>query len=157
MLKPNYFIIPAIAVLVSVAGSWLTSQGIDSGWYDSLVKPEWTPDGSVIGAVWTIIYILTTACALFVWNRFPVGRRRSLVIGVFLLNALLNVGWTYVFFTKHLLGWAIIEALVLNVSVLVLMSLIHPRSKLAWTLLLPYATWVFFAAYLNYNIWTLNS
>lgn len=156
MIKPNYVFIPFVTVLVSVFGSYLTSLGIDSGWYGSIAKPEWTPDGSVIGLVWTTIFILTTIAALLTWNRAMMANRRLWIAFAFLLNGALNVAWTYIFFTRHWFDLAVVEAVALEISVLVLIILVRPLSKFASYLLLPYAGWVLFAAYLTFDIWLLN-
>lgn len=158
-MKLNYIIIPLITVLVAVGGSWLTSSGIDSGWYDSIVKPSWTPAGSVIGTVWTILFILTTISALIVWNasiNSAQVRRWKWIITIFLVNAGLNVFWSFLFFNQHLIGPAIWEAGLLGATVIALAVLIWPISRWASVLLIPYAGWTAFAAYLTYSIWLLN-
>jgi len=155
-MKLNYIVIPLITILVAVLGNLFTSSGIDSGWYDSITKPAWTPAGSIIGAVWTLLFILATISALIVWNKAPRSRRFWWIVGVFLINAVLNVFWSFLFFNQHLLGAAIWEAGLLGLSVVALVVLIWPISRLASALLIPYAAWVFFAAYLTYSIWALN-
>jgi len=153
-MKINYIIIPLITVLVAVVGSWLTSGGME--WYGTINLPEWTPAGSVIGAVWTTIFILTTLSALIVWSRANRNRRFWWIIVIFLINAFLNVFWSFLFFSQHLIGPAIWEAGLLDASVIALIILIWPISRLASILLVPYAGWVAFATYLTYTVWLLN-
>ncbi len=153
-MKLNYLIIPLITFLVSVTGSRLTSGGMD--WYKTIKLPAWTPPGSVIGFVWTTIFILSTISALIVWNKFSRNKRFAWIIGLFLINAGLNVLWSFLFFNQHLIGWSVIEAGLLGLSVIGLIILIGPISRLAAWLLAPYAAWVSFATYLTYIIWTLN-
>ncbi len=156
-MKPNYIIIPLITILTSVTGSFFTSQGMD--WYKTINLPAWTPEGSFIGGVWTTIFILTTISALIVWNKSsktPFNKRLRRIIIIFIANAALNVFWSFLFFTSHLIGLAVLEAVLLDISVIILIILIWPISKLASILLLPYAGWVAFATYLTYVIWTLN-
>lgn len=154
-MKANYFAIPLITVLVSVLGSYFSNTGLRI-WYRTINLPSWTPPGSVIGAVWTTIFILSTVSALIVWNKTPHTGQFQLIIGVFLVNAILNVGWSYLFFSKHLIGSAVIEAAILGLSVLALIFLIWPLSHKASLLLTPYAFWVSFATYLTYSVWRLN-
>ncbi|MFW6282568.1 MAG: TspO/MBR family protein [Minisyncoccales bacterium] len=154
-LKINYLLIPIITVLVSYTGSIFTSMGISSGWYDLINKPTWTPPGSVIGIVWTIIFILSTISALIVWNKIERNKRFWRIILLFLINAALNVFWSFLFFAQNLIGLAVLEAALLAISVYILIYLIWPRSKLAAVLLIPYALWVSFATFLNYSIWVL--
>lgn len=153
-LKPNYLIIPIITVVVSVLGSYLTDLGMD--WYDTINLPEITPPGSVIGAVWTVIFILSTISALLVWNLSKRNKRFWWIIGIFIANAILNVFWSGLFFSLHLIGASIIEMIILEISVLALIVLIWPISRWASVLLIPYAGWVIFATYLAINIWKIN-
>lgn len=153
-MKLNYFIIPLIIFIVAVLGSWLTGSGLD--WYKSIKLPSWTPPGSLIGAVWTIIFILSATSALIFYNLASHGSRFFWIIFLFILNTVLNVGWSYLFFRGHLIGPAVIEAALLDFSVIGLVILIWPISRLASLLLLPYAGWVAFATYLTYIVWSLN-
>jgi len=156
-MKPNYLIIPLITILVSVTGSSFTSSGIGSGWYDSIAKPSWTPPGSVIGAVWTTIFILSTISAILVWNKAKRDTRFRWIIGIFLANAVLNVFWSFLFFGQGLLGLAVWEAALLDATVIALVILIWRTSRIASLLLVPYAAWVAFATYLTYTVWSMNS
>jgi benzodiazapine receptor len=153
-MKLNYFIIPLIVFLVAFLGSLITSGGMD--WYKTINLPVWTLPGSVIGMAWTIIFILSAISVLIVWNKFSRGKRFNLIITIFILNALLNVLWSYLFFDRHLLCWAAVEAAILGLSVVLLVILIRPFSRLAALLLYPYAIWVAFATYLTYTVWMLN-
>lgn len=153
-MKLNYFIIPLIAILTAALGSIITSQGMS--WYNSIKLPSWTPPGSAIGLVWTILFILATASALIIWNKSTHNNFFWWIIGFFLLNAVLNFFWSYLFFGQHLIGYAVIEAALLALSVLVIIILSWPLSKYASLLMLPYFLWVIFATYLTYSVWILN-
>lgn len=155
-IKLNYFIIPLLVVGVSVVGSIFTSQSVN-GWYQTINTPGWTPAGSIIGAVWTVLFILIAVSALIFWNRVRHDRAFRLIVGVFLLNAVLNIFWSYLFFGQHLILLAFVEIIILEVSILALIFMIWPLSRSASVLLWPYAGWVAFAGYLNYAIWQLNS
>ncbi|MDP3953721.1 MAG: TspO/MBR family protein [bacterium] len=151
----KYLVIVLGVAAVSLLGSYFTSLGL-MGWYDSLILPEFTPPGSFIGAVWTAIYILTAIAAALFYRKAKRGPQWRWVTIAFVANASLNVFWSYLFFAEHLIGLAILKAAALGVTVLILMYLIYPVSRLAALLLAPYAGWAFFATYLNYLIWTLN-
>ncbi|MFH1822883.1 MAG: TspO/MBR family protein [Patescibacteria group bacterium] len=153
-MKLNYFIIPIITIFVATLGSYLTSQGMD--WYKSINLPSWTPPGSVIGAVWTLIFILGTISALIFFNKAEHNSLFNWIIIVFIINAFLNVFWSYLFFYLHLISPAIFEAATLGASVVILIILIWPISRLAASLLIPYASWVMFATYLTYSVWIVN-
>ena len=153
-MKLNYAVIPLIVLATAVIGGMITSRGM--AWYKTIKKPLWTPPGAVIGVVWTFIFILSTLSALIVWNFIPHGTRFWVIIVLFLLNALANIFWTYLFFGTHHMYAAIWEALFLEVTVLCLIELTKAVSAGAAFLLLPYAAWVLFASYLTYRVWALN-
>jgi len=153
-LKPNYFVIPLVTLATSYLGSTVTSGGME--WYQTIVKPEWTPSGAIIGTVWTVLFILATISALLFWNRETSPKKKKTVVTVFLLNAALNFLWSYIFFGAHLIDVAVWEAGLLALSVLALIVLMWRKHKVASLLLLPYLLWVSFATYLTYSISLLN-
>lgn len=154
-MKPYILITPLVTIAVAIGGSLLTSSGMR--WYNSINLPSFTPPGAIIGTVWTVIFILAAVSALMVFGRISHGQLWTWLTIVFLINGLLNVLWSFLFFNQHLIGPAVIEAGLLGVSVLILIFMTWPISKLASGLLMPYAAWVIFATYLTYSVWALNS
>ena len=132
-------------------------------WYQTIHLPPLTPPTFAFAPIWTIIFILVATAALISYN---LPRRRadqcinslhwSLIVAVFLMNAVLNVLWSYLFFGQHLLGGAVIAAGALFLTVGLLISLIWPLSRQAAIFLLPYAAWVLLATILVYQVWQLN-
>lgn len=153
-MKLNYIAIPAIILITSVAGSSFTSSGM--GWYKTIDTPSWTPPGAVIGIVWTVIYVLTGISAFMVFNKTPRDATVFAIGAVFILNAIANAGWSYVFFGIHRIGPAILVSGLIEITVLALILLIWKRSAMAAALLIPYAAWVCFATYLTFCVWNLN-
>lgn len=153
-MKLNYIIIPLIVLTVAFGGGKLTS--VSMAWYKTISKPSWTPLGSLIGSVWTVLFILGVISALIVWNYLPHDSRFNIIIAIFVINAILNIGWSWIFFSQHLIGWAVFECALLDATIVVLIILIWPVSVLAATLLIPYAAWVSFATFLTYKVWSLN-
>jgi tryptophan-rich sensory protein len=82
--------------------------------------------------------------------------QRSRIIVLFCLNALLNVGWSQLFFGLRRPDWALWEVGPLWLSVLALLLGLRPISRVAMWLLVPYLAWVTFAAWLNLAIVQLN-
>ena len=153
-MKPNYIIIPLITIVVATMGSFLTSRGMD--WYQTIALPAWTPSGAIIGAVWMVLFILTTISALIVWNKIERTWVYRHIIRFFILNAILNVLFSATFFSAHLFGVAVFDAAVLCLTVVILIALIWRFSRMAALLLVPYAAWTAFAAYLTYAVMVLN-
>jgi len=77
-------------------------------------------------------------------------------MGLFVINALLIVGWNILFFSNQLMSLAFVQAVILIVNLLFLVVLIWRFSPLAASLLLPYSGWVIFSTALTYNVWMLN-
>ncbi len=151
----SYILIPLITILVAYVGGRLTTTSVKT-WYVGLRKPSWTPPGAVIGAVWTVLYILAAISALIVWN-LPGGASVPVVVtALFVLNAAVNVLWSYVFFYLHKIEPAIWVCLFLDLTIVLLIWFIAPLSLLAAWLLVPYVVWVSFASYLNYRVWVMN-
>jgi len=153
-MKLNFIIIPLLAFLTARIGGTFTSAGMD--WYRTIITPEWTPAGTAIGAVWTVIYILTAFSAIIVWNKFPHNIGLYGIMALFVVNAIVNAGWSWLFFGIHRLDLAFYGALAIEATVLGLMFFIWHLSRRATLLLLPYAAWVAFASYLTYIVWRLN-
>ncbi len=154
-IKLNFFIIPFITILIAVVGGYFTSQGVN-GWYNNLQKPHWTPSGGFISAMWTFLYALVMIIVLIFWNRFKKVNNFKLIISLFLINGFLNATWSFSFFVLNHLFFSFIHIAILNLTIIALIILLWPKSKLLSLLLLPYAIWVTIAGVLNYSIYLLN-
>lgn len=153
-MKYNYLLIPFSIIVVAIAGSVVTDSGME--WYHTLRLPTWTPGGSTISMVWTVIYILTSVSMLMVWNAKGFSREKTNILRTFVLNLVLNVSWSIAFFGLNMIGLSIVIAFLLTLTVIALMAQIRSINLIAATLLAPYAFWSLFAAYLTYSIWILN-
>lgn len=153
-MKINYITIPFVALAVSFCGSLVTTQGMD--WYKSLNLPGFTPPGALIGAVWTVIFILTAISALIFWNKKVHDKNRKLIIALFVANAALNLLWSVLFFGFHLIGWSIIEMFALNLTTFGLIMFLWQNYLASSLLLFPYLAWVTFATYLAYSVYALQ-
>lgn len=150
------FLSVATAIGTAMAGSSFTMVGMNSGWYEQIVRPEWTPPGAFIGVVWTVIYILTAISSIFFFRKEHEKRQRKILAFAYFLNATLNVLWSYIFFVQHWLWLAGVEAFVLGCSVLFIIFLLRKKEKNISYLLYPYAAWVFFATFLTFTIAWMN-
>ena len=151
-LKPNYIVIPLITLAVALAGSYFTQHGLD--WYtQELIRPELTPPDYVFSIAWTIIFAMTAASAMIAWHNR--GKNR-LPIYLFAANAVLNVLWSFFFFTLQQVELAFIDLFFLGTTLIALFSIMLNCCKVASVLLIPYLLWICFAAYLNYGILLLN-
>lgn len=125
------------------------------GWYADLHKPSWNPPPWIFGPVWTLLYIMMAVAAWLVWRKGG-WKGQGPVLGLFLLQWLLNSLWTPLFFGLHHPLLAFAEIMVLwAVLATTLLSFWRVR-KVAGLLLVPYFAWVSFAAVLNFTFWRLN-
>ncbi len=141
------------ALLVALLGGAATEIG---PWYYGLLKPSWQPPDWLFAPVWTVIYALTAMAGVLAWNRIRNRERRLRVMGLFAVNALLNVLWSELFFTSKRPDWAVAEVVPFWLSILALMVVLWPISRNASWLLAPYLVWVLFAGVLNLAIVRLN-
>jgi tryptophan-rich sensory protein len=155
MRRAHYILIPLFYFLVAFSGRLFTAEGVSS-WYPTLAKPPYTPPGSLIGVVWTAIYILIALSFILFVNRARGERLFPLVSGLFIMNGLVNAAWSYIFFTMHNLALAVADAALILLTVLALVVLSWTHSKASSLLLLPYLAWTSFATFLSYRIFVLN-
>ena len=140
------------AVVVALAGGLLTDIG---PWYYALVQPAWKPPDWAFGPIWTFIFTLAAASAAIAW-REAISRQRREVVALFLVNSVLNVGWSGLYFALRRPDWALIEVVFLWVSVAWMAWRLRSVSHRAAWLLLPYLLWVSIAAALNLETVRLN-
>ena len=153
-MKLNYIVIPLITIVVMLLGSWWSKQGM--GWYSTLTKPKLTPPRHIFKWVWSVLYALITISALLFWNQIEHTATFWVVISLFAANALCNLAWSYFFFCKHYIGYALVDTLILisiTANSMLLMVQHHPLAAL---LLAPYLSWLCFACYLNTLLYFKN-
>jgi tryptophan-rich sensory protein len=146
--------VPLVLLLGTVSGR-LANSGYGNSWFDALVKPALMPPGFVFGLAWTILYIcLGLALALILHARGARGRR--LAVGLFVVQLVLNYAWSPIFFAAHQVDLAFI-VIVLMIILSAVAALLFARIRRAAALLmLPYLAWLFFAAYLTWQVGVLN-
>jgi tryptophan-rich sensory protein len=126
-----------------------------NAWYESLTKPSWQPPDWLFGPVWTVLYMMM-AVAFFLFARRSRGRLRAVGLGVYAVNILANALWSPLFFRWHLVGWALIDCVIIAATAWFLIVWYWRSVRTGALLLLPYAAWSSFACVLNGQIWLLN-
>ncbi|UUL76315.1 tryptophan-rich sensory protein [Pseudarthrobacter sp. Fe7] len=142
-----------VSLLVAALGGLASAANV-TGWYAAADKAPWSPPNGVFGPVWTVLYAAMSLAAWLVWRKRTDGTRQAMV--VYAIQLALNLAWTPVFFALYpafgtaalWLGLVVIVALVAAVTVTVLHF--GPISRMAGMLLLPYISWLVFAASLNW-------
>ena len=150
-----YAIIPLLVFLVLGIGYLITQLNLK--WYhNELLLPDTVPPDWVFSVVWSCIGVLTALSLILFWRKSPRDRLFWLIIALFIINGLLNIGWVATFFGLHRIEEAYWVAVALEVNLVVLITLLFSRSWVSALLLVPYVVWVAFAIYLNYELWFFN-
>lgn len=141
------------------AAAWLGSAYTRpslAGWYFSLAKPSWNPPNKIFPAVWILLYAMMGVAA---WQVCKHEDRPAVAvaIGFFVIQLILNVLWSIFFFHWRRPGSAFAEICLLWCAILATLLFFAKLDRVATELLIPYFTWVSFAAVLNFAIWRKNS
>ena len=150
----SVIVIVLAVIAVALIGSHFSAMNRE--WYEHLVKPSFQPPNWVFGAVWTTLFILGAISAILIWNTRPQTGVTYCIMALFVVNGILNVVWSALFFGNRLVYPAIFEAGVLCVSVIAIIILAWPISRAGSLLMMPYAVWTAFATYLTFTIHRLN-
>lgn len=141
------------AIALGVLGALVTDL---SPWYYALRKPSWQPPDWLFGPVWTTIFGLAAIAGVLAWRNAPMRTARSRIVALFVVNGVLNLGWSWLFFRLHRPDWALYEVGFLWLSIVALIVALWPFSRPAAALLVPYLVWVTFAGVLNFAVVRLN-
>lgn len=153
----NLYVKMAICVLLCVGLGMLSGFNTSSeinGWYSQVQKPSWNPPNWLFSPVWITLYILMGISAALVWHSNHFNKRKALTY--FIIQFILNLAWSFIFFKLHEIGWAFAEIFVLLIMIVMTMAAFYKVRPLAAHLLIPYFLWVLFATCLNGAIWSLN-
>ena len=133
-----------------------TCDMYSSLWYDSLVKPPLQPPAWIFTPAWIILYgTLFTALILYSLNITSKNKISGYVY--FIIHIIFNLLWSPVFFCLHKINIAFIIIFVMIITALLMMFQFFRISKLSGFILFPYFVWLMYAAYLNFELWLLNS
>ena len=142
-----------VSFAAAAIGSIVTTSSLDP-WYANLRKPEWTPSGAVIGAIWSVLYALMGIAAWLVWREK--GWTLSLPMILFGVQLILNVLWSVLFFGLQNLAAGLVGILVLWAAVATTLASFWCVKRSAGALFVPYLAWVTIATGLNAVLWQLN-
>lgn len=122
-------------------------------WFPTIKKPSWQPPNWLFGPVWTVLYTMMGISSHRVYLKAGFF---SKPMALYIIQLVLNLAWSPLFFKFHTLGVASID---ITALVGFLGATIVEFSKwdvVASRLLLPYLSWSCFATALTYNIWWNN-
>src|SRR5690606_5158439 len=104
----------AMVFIAGGIGAWASMDA--AGFYAELVRPAWAPPAAVFGPVWTVLYVMMGLAAWWVWRAGPSPMTRR-AQALFVVQLVLNVMWSWLFFGWHLGGLAFLDICVLLVLI----------------------------------------
>lgn len=128
---------------------------MNSLWYQSLLKPKFTPPAKIFPIAWGILYFLIL-CSIILYIAAPKPNKTWGYI-CFGIQMLLNFAWSPIFFRYRNVKLSFVIICFMLLFIVLTIIFFCKTTKIGAILLIPYLLWVSFAAYLNYQIWKLNS
>jgi tryptophan-rich sensory protein len=125
-------------------------------WYDSLVKPSWTPAPSTISLIWTLLYPVILVSFGFVSvqafrNKLP--RRVALPFAV---NLVANVLFMPLFAVLRSVPLAAADIVVVWATILWCGVAVWPHARWVTVAQVPYFVWVSLATTIQLSILAMN-
>jgi benzodiazapine receptor len=152
-IKKMIFLYIGLTLLAAVGGAVITRRSIDSGYYDTLKKPDWTPPKYVYPIVWTVLYIYVGWAAYMLDKNSKSESDKNKFRLIFIISIVLNFLWTYLFFGRKDPKGASYVIVLMNIVNIVWLYNVYKKGgdseKLGITL---YSIWVFIASILNFQI-----
>ena len=143
-----------IPLLIGAVSGFATASSINT-WYVTLHKPFFNPPNYLFGPVWTTLYILMGVSFYMILQSRNIKYKKG-AIYLFCIQLFLNFCWSFIFFKFQYLGLALIEIIMMWISILAMIIWFTKLNKTAAYLQIPYLCWVSFATVLNASLWYLN-
>ena len=140
------------AIFAALVGgaAYIGSRYRPDAWYRRLRKPDWNPPSWVFAPVWTLLYVAITFAGWLVWE--DANRTWTTAMTFWVLQLLLNMLWTWLFFGRRWIAVAAVDSLALLLAIGAFMYAANSVNEWAVMLFAPYALWVAFATALNVAI-----
>jgi translocator protein len=149
-------ILSVVACLLLGGISGIATKSAIMGWYSTLIKPSFNPPNWIFGPAWTLLYILMGIAFALIWNAGTEKKEVKKAMKLFGLQLILNLIWSFLFFTMQNPAIAFIDIVILLIVINSTIRHFAAINKTAGYLLIPYLLWVSFATLLNGSIWYLN-
>jgi len=142
-------------MLLGFVSGTVAQSGPDNPWFAALAKPGIYPPPIAFPIVWSVLYLMMgLALAMVCAARGAAGR--GIAIAAFVVQLLLNLAWTPVFFGLHEMTRGLVIIAALDLAVAITVVLFWRVRHAAGLLLLPYLAWILFATALNWQFLALN-
>ena len=154
LLRWALVLVPVVLLLGMLSGQ-LAGSGAGNPWFAALVKPPLYPQPVTFALVWTVLYILMGFSLAMVASARGAEWRMA-AVAAFVLQLVLNLAWSPLFFGGHQIMAALALLVVLDIAVIATIVLFRLVRPVAALLLLPYLAWILFATLLNWQFHVAN-
>jgi benzodiazapine receptor len=148
-----------IVLLVFIIGTLVTIKSMKNGWYKNsgIIVSKSQPPNYVFSVVWIFLYILYTV----IWEYLAKHKLPKWLNTLFIINMVLNLAWTFVFFGYGDVPFSKVIILLLLILTFYQAYAIWKYTKAKWSgacafSMLFYGAWLTAATGLNFDI-KLNS
>jgi benzodiazapine receptor len=153
----HYPLALAIAVVALYGGS--LPNDTRSEWFRSLTRPDILPASleRLIPFIWLGLFLLGGIGLAGIWSAGQSARWKAMMMGLLLVQLLLNYGYSYTFTMLRDIAsafWIAVALAGVTACIVGLASL--ARVWLTAVCFLPYLVWVAFASYVTYRLAQLN-
>jgi tryptophan-rich sensory protein len=155
----KFIISVLIPIIVGFSSNFITeflSQRSTSTYYSELIKPGFFPPAYIFPIVWIILYVLMGISAYLISKKGLNTLKVRDAMFYYWLQLGLNFIWSILFFGLGLRFTALVVMGIMTLVVLIMIIKFVKVDKKAAYINLPYLTWLFYAFFLNYVIWSIN-
>jgi benzodiazapine receptor len=125
-------------------------------WYDSLVKPSWTPAPATISLIWTVLYPVILISFGFVFVQAFRGKLPWRVTLPFAVNLAANLLFMPIFAGLRSVPLAAVDIIIVWATTIWCVVAVWPHSRWVAIVQVPYFAWVSVAAVLQLSITAMN-
>lgn len=125
-------------------------------WYQTLIKPSWSPPAWLFGPVWTFLYTIIAVSFGAVFYKAWTKQIPLAAALPFILNLVFNFAFTSIQFGLKNNYLAAVDILLVLATLIWAMISVWPHMKWVAYANIPYLLWVSFATILQLTVTFLN-
>ena len=125
-------------------------------WYDSLLKPSWTPAPSTISLIWTLLYPVILVSFGYVFVQAVRRKMPKRVALPFAVNLVANLLFMPLFAGLRSVPLAAADIVVVWATILWCVVAVWPHYRWVSVVQLPYFVWVTLATTIQLSILAMN-